>query len=237
MADLERQGAGVRRPDRDLHEGAGRSGRFASREARRRQLIQATIASIAELGLHDTTLTAVTRRAGLSHGTVNFHFKSKERLLVETLRFLTDEHRDRWRSALECGDRGPAETLAAMIAVDFEPEVCNETRLAVWFAFWGELSFRPLYWDVCGRNDTERLTAIEGLCADIAREGGYRGVDPGRVARSLQSLIDGIWLNMLCQAELHSGEEAMAMCRSFLAGAFPRHFPRDRVSSCSGQRP
>ena len=69
-------------------ENSGRGARIANREARRRQLIEATIASIAELGFADTTLSTVTTRAGLSHGTINFHFKSKEFLFVETLTYL-----------------------------------------------------------------------------------------------------------------------------------------------------
>lgn len=202
------------------------SGRFASRETRRQQLVDATIASIAELGLSETTLASVTRRAGLSHGTVNFHFKSKRGLLVETLRHLTGEHRARWRAAVEDGTAGPAERLAAMIAVDFDPAICNETRLAVWFAFWGERSCRPLYWEACGEVDAERLAAFERLCAEIRAEGGYAEVDAARTARCLQSLVDGIWLNMLYQPGEHSNEEAMAMCLSFLSGQFPRHFSR-----------
>ncbi len=79
---------------------SGRSNRTANREARRRQLIEATIASIAELGFTDTTLSTVTTRAKLSHGTINFHFKSKQLLLVETLKYLAEEHRDHWHA--EC---------------------------------------------------------------------------------------------------------------------------------------
>ena len=204
---------------------AAPTGRFASREARRQQLIAATIASIAELGLGETTLASVTRRAGLSHGTVNFHFKSKRRLLVATLRHLTEEHGARWRAALERPGTAPAEKLAAMLAADFDPALCNGTRLAVWFAFWGERSCRPLYAEACGAVDAERLAAFERLCAAIRDEGGYRGVDPARTARCLQSLVDGIWLNMLYDPAEHTNAEGTAMCLSYLASQFPRHFP------------
>ncbi|HUF55057.1 MAG TPA: transcriptional regulator BetI [Thermohalobaculum sp.] len=204
---------------------AAPASRFASRETRRQQLVDATIASIAELGLSETTLASVTRRAGLSHGTVNFHFKSKRGLLVETLRHLTGEHRARWRAALEERAAGPAGRLVAMIAVDFDPAICNASRLAVWFAFWGERSCGPLYREACGEVDAERLAAFERLCAEITEEGGYAELDAARAARCLQSLVDGIWLNMLYQPGQHTNEEAMAMCLSFLAGQFPRHFP------------
>ena len=34
----------------------------------------------------------VSQGAGLSQGIVNFHFKSKELLLIETLRFISNEY-------------------------------------------------------------------------------------------------------------------------------------------------
>ena len=57
-----------------------------SKEERQHQLIQATIRSVAQNGLSDTTMATVSSEAGLSQGIINLHFQSKERLLVETLR-------------------------------------------------------------------------------------------------------------------------------------------------------
>ena len=36
----------------------------------------------------------VTSKAGLSLGIINLHFETKEKLLIETLRFITDEYRN-----------------------------------------------------------------------------------------------------------------------------------------------
>ena len=41
-----------------------------------------------------TTMADVTKLVGLSLGIVNLHFETKEKLLVETLRFITDEYRN-----------------------------------------------------------------------------------------------------------------------------------------------
>ena len=206
-------------------ENSGRSNRAANREARRRQLIEATIASIAELGFTDTTLSTVTTRAELSHGTINFHFKSKELLFVETLKYLAEEHRDHWHAACEKAGPRPEKQLMAMIEIDFDPIICNEKRLAVWFAFWGETKCRPAYLDICGQNDAERLREFERLCRSIKEEGQYPHVDVSLVAKCLESLIDGIWLNKLCQPEVYRRSEAMRMCISFLSAQFPRHLP------------
>ena len=56
--------------------------RSATRALRRQQLIQSTIESIARRGFADTTLANVAAGAGLSRGIVNFHFRSKDQLLV-----------------------------------------------------------------------------------------------------------------------------------------------------------
>lgn len=48
--------------------------RKLSRDARREQLIAATIEVLAKRGYARTTLTEVANQAGLSHGLVNFHF-------------------------------------------------------------------------------------------------------------------------------------------------------------------
>jgi TetR/AcrR family transcriptional repressor of bet genes len=205
-----------------------RGERTASREARRLQLIEATITSIAELGFADTTLATVTKRAELSHGTINFHFKSKDLLLVETLKYLAEEHRDQWVAALNKADPKPEKQLAAMIEVDFDPVIWNERRLAVWFAFWGEIKCRPAYLEICGNIDADRLKTFERLCHAISEEGGYPDVDGSLVAMCLQSLIDGIWLNKLCQPEVYQRDVARRMCNSFLASRFPNHFsPHD----------
>ena len=201
-----------------------RGERTASREARRLQLIEATITSIAELGFTDTTLSTVTKRAELSHGTINFHFKSKELLLLETLKYLAEEHRDQWLGALDKAGPAPERQLAAMIDVDFDPIIWNERRLSVWFAFWGETKCRPAYLEICGQMDADRQKEFERLCHSIAEAGGYSDVDASLVAMCLQSLIDGIWLNKLCQPEVYQRDTARRMCNSFLASWFPNHF-------------
>jgi len=79
--------------------------RTASREARRQQLIDATVKCIARKGMGGTTLADVAGEAGLSQGIVNLHFESKENLLNETLRYLADEYRTQFDKALATSGR------------------------------------------------------------------------------------------------------------------------------------
>jgi AcrR family transcriptional regulator len=52
----------------------------------------------------------VAKTAGLSVGIVNFHFDTKEGLLVETLKSLAEEYRGNWHEALRNAGPRPADT-------------------------------------------------------------------------------------------------------------------------------
>jgi TetR/AcrR family transcriptional repressor of bet genes len=200
-----------------------RKPRKASREARKVQLMEATIDVLARDGFSRTTLTEVARRAGLSHGLVNFHFASKERLLAETLAYLAEEYRENWTRALAAAGVRPAEQLAALLGADFAPAVSTPARLAAWCAFWGEAQSRPMYQDSCGDKDLAYNATLEGICAALLAEDGC-AADPVIVARVLRVTIEGVWLDMMTMAAPYSRDEALRTVHSCAAAFFPRHF-------------
>jgi len=200
-------------------------GRTASREVRRRQLIEATIDSIAERGFSGTTLATVTKGANLSHGIVNFYFKNKETLFAETLGLLAQEHFACWQKAMEESDPKPGNQLKAIVEVDFERAICSPKKLAVWFAFWGQAKHRPTYLEIHDQYDIQRSSEIGRLCRLIIADGAYENRDPSSAARSIVALIDGLWLNQLLYPNSVSRNQARDDCFAFLAELFPRHFP------------
>jgi TetR/AcrR family transcriptional repressor of bet genes len=195
-----------------------------SREARRTQLIESTLRTLAARGFARTTLTEVARTAGLSHGLVLFHFETKEKLLAETLAWLAEEYRQNWQAALAAAGEDPAQQIAALIDADFAPTICTPERLAAWCAFWGEAQSRPLYQDACGTKDEEYNRTLESICARLIDLGGYR-LDPVIAARILRVTIEGVWLDMMTMARPYSVQEAQATARTAAALCFPRHFP------------
>jgi TetR/AcrR family transcriptional repressor of bet genes len=193
------------------------------RDARRLQLIEATIETIARQGYSRTTLSEVARTAGLSHGLVNFHFETKDKLLVETLLYLAEEYRLNWTQAVEAAGPSAPEQLFAMLAADFRPELCTPGRLSAWCAFWGEAQGRPLYQEKCGSNDAEYNRTLEALCARMNAEHGY-AADPVRTARVLRVTTEGVWLDMMTLQAPYPADEALATLMTCTAAFFPRHF-------------
>ena len=198
--------------------------RTAPAEERREQLILATIRCVADHGLADTTIATVAQEAGLSQGIVNLHFRSKDGLLTETLRYLADEYRNAVQDAAAAGEVNPVDGLLAMVELDFRRSICSRDKLAVWFAFWGERRFRPTYRRICAERDRSYDDMVRLICARLCQDGGYADVEPGLVADGLSALTDGLWLDLLVRPESMSRERAKRISLSYLADVFPRHF-------------
>src|ERR1700754_983951 len=148
-------------------------GHKASKETRQLQLIEATIDSLAKRGYAETTTALVAVGAGLSRGIVNFHFESKEKLLVATLQYMAEEYAAHWRAAREKGGGDAARQLASMVTADFDRSICSKRKLAAWCAFWGEAKSRPTYQALCGKHDQAYQDTIIEICTALKADGGY----------------------------------------------------------------
>jgi len=199
--------------------------RTASKQERKAQLIKATIRSIAKHGLSVTTMASVAKEARLSQGIINLHFQSKDRLLEETLRYVVDEYRLAWFKALDNSGESAPEKLAALVRVDFDKQVCQRNKLAVWFAFWGESRSRPTYRQICAERDKEYRQVLSGLCAEIIRQGGYAS-NPEHVAYGLSAMSEGLWLDLLLNPVDLTPEQALGISMGYLQDIFPQHFGR-----------
>ena len=191
---------------------------------RRRELIEATITSIARHGLSRTTVAKVAKIAGLSTGIVNFYFHSKQALLLATLEHVDREFELRQREALERAGEDPVQLLEAMIEVDFDPEVCDRRRIAVWAAFWGEASGRADYMRVCGARGAAKEQRIVKLFEKIASGGSYPQLDHVALGRAFYHLLSSLPEAMLQNDAPFDFEGAKANLRGFLASVFPAEF-------------
>lgn len=198
--------------------------RTASREKRRRQLIDATMKCIARKGMSSTSIGDVAKEAGLSQGIVNLHFESKENLLTETLRHLADDYKSQFNKTYEKSGPGAADKLLALVQLDLRPAIIDKQKIAVWFAFWGEVKSRPTYRKICDERDQYYDEIIESLCATIIEEGGYKNISPRNVGISLNSITNGMWLSYLISPRTFRRDEAMAALNDLLHRYFPKNF-------------
>ncbi len=191
------------------------------RGARRQQLIEATMRSIAEHGLANTTVARVAQEAGLSQGIMNFYFEGKQELLLETLKYVESEfqrvRRDKKRSAA----KAPEAQLDAIIEATFDPAVCNPLFLDVWDAFWGEARARADFKRVCSVYETAQLKETIQLFRKLA--------GPEQNAAALGTAFFCLLESRperLGRSKRFDLEAIKNTCRAFLATVFPARFGR-----------
>lgn len=208
--------------------------RTAPKEVRQQQLIDATINVLAKKSISGTTMADVTGQAGLSMGIVSLHFKSKDNLLTSSLKHLAMELRDAWHRIHRDPSLSVTEKLLGVATAGFNPEIATPEKIAVWFSFFGEAKYRQVYREMAEELDDERSDAIEGHCAALIREGGYKDVSARELSAIIQCLCDGMWLNMILYPEWITPAYAEAQMTNLLSRYFPDHFaaPDQTPTAC-----
>lgn len=178
---------------------------------RRRQLIDATIASIGEHGLAGTTLSRVSRRAGLSAGIVAHYFEDKAGLLEAAMRSLCGELRRQVAEGLARAAT-PRERLLAVVDATLAPEQFAPEVVGVWLSFWAELRQQP------------ELARVQRVYERRLRSNllhALRQLAPGDVAEQLatglSALIDGLWLRSALGGEAVAPRDALRIGRDYVA--------------------
>ncbi|WP_374652715.1 transcriptional regulator BetI [Dongia sp.] len=156
-------------------------------EIRRRQLIDATIASIHEIGFADSSLSRISARAGVSTGIVHHYFRDKADLLEATLRQLGDSLRDSVVRRLE-NATSPVERLLAVIDGNIGPDQFTPEGVSAWLAFWAQVP------------KNERLARVQHIIISRLHDNLVHALklmgrhDAEDIASVTEALIDGLWL-------------------------------------------
>jgi len=189
------------------------------KDKRKAQLIAAALESIAKRGLMETTITHISKGAGMSRGIINFYFTSKEMMLRETLKTLIDEYETEWGEALtKAGDTGRSR-LNAVLKVHFDKKLCSARRLNVMSAFWGHAATQSAYRAQLEAADAKIETALTEALAHALSS----SLEEARhAATQLHALIRGLWLNYMLNPQGVNRESLLEEATSFidrLAGA------------------
>ena len=111
---------------------ASKNQRLENKKNSNLRLISSTIKNLSKKGINDLTMNDVSQGAGLSQGIVNFHFKSKELLLIETLKFISNEYLTSFDKYLKKAGDDPKLKIINMIENDFSSKICTPEKISVW---------------------------------------------------------------------------------------------------------
>lgn len=210
--------------------------RARRRDQRERQLIDAAMECISARGLSDTTVQAVALEAGMAVGSISQYFDSKSRLLTAVLAHLAEEFEQHWQGMVGAAGEEPAARLATFVGSYFSAPLCQRRKVAVWFAFWGEVKAEPEYRAVCAEYDARHDRMLESLCADLIVAGGYRGRDARATSKLIASICHGLWLEFLTGQERLRRADLGRLASDGLAALFPGHAGAFTLVLCGAEK-
>ena len=180
---------------------------------RRKQLVDAAIDVIHELGFANATVARIARRAGVSSGIVHHYFADKDELLFATMRtLLADLRRDtveRQRKA-----RSPEERVEAVIDASFGEQQFDERVFSAWLALYGNA------------RQSDRLKRIltlyhrrlkANLMFDLVKLTGRAHAD--ELAEAIGAIIDGLWLRYALTGKPDRPEQPRSIARNYFHAA------------------
>lgn len=162
--------------------------RTSIEKIRRRDLVEAAFQTFLGHGMSGTTVARIGEQAGMSHGIVNYYFKSKDQLLSAVIRhaftLIMRQAIDLMRLS-----KTPRERISAIITGNFSADLFNRETAGAWISFCAEVAVRP---------DFERLQDIfyrrlrSNLLFDLKQLTVPE--DAERIAFGISVWIDGLWL-------------------------------------------
>src|SRR5688572_22530417 len=185
-------------------------------------LINATVAAISKHGLSSLTSAKIAGMAGHTAASINFHFGSKEALLLATLREVSEEFASVVEAVLADAAGDPWRGLLGLIEASLTPRLSDARKIAVWYAFLAESNARDDYQRICGYRDAAYNQVVTQLCRElISRHDGEPKPDADAVALGLAGLIDQLWQTILFEGDDYDREAGKRQCRAYLASVFP----------------
>ncbi|WP_416357360.1 betaine-aldehyde dehydrogenase [Aureimonas phyllosphaerae] len=162
--------------------------RSGSEDQRRRQLIEATIEALADVGFAAASLSEIAGRAGVAPSLVSHYFGDKDGLLEATLRHLASRVSDGTRWRLKRAET-PRERIQSVIDANLAPEEFDGRTGSVWLAFWGQVLHSARLKRVQRVYQQRMLSNLRhDLKALVAAD------DAARIAVAIAAVIDGLWL-------------------------------------------
>ena len=190
-------------------------------EARRQQMLRAAAELISERGFGETRITDVAKRAGVSSALVIYYFGTRDRLLVDALRYSELNFYDAAEKML-AEVASVRDRLALLVKWTCVPENDGDVPGAwgLWFDLWAQAFRHPEVKQDRVELDARWRTMITDIVkagqadGDIASRGAGK-VDAHRFAVAFAALLDGLSIQIALEDPEVGAELANSIAMSF----------------------
>ncbi len=205
-------------------------------EQNRQALIDATLDSIAEIGIARTSVSEIILRANLSRGMIHLHFRSKDNLFVAAVKENGEVYYEHLEKSLSNAGVLAQNRLAAVINCDLDEKVLNIRSINIWYAFRGEAREGKAISKYTDTRDQRLNTLIYQAFRELTDIKDHD--EAALVARDATlgtlALLEGMWTDFLLHPDVFERKRAKRIIFRFLAALFPKHFDINGAKSISG---
>ncbi|MFH7807857.1 transcriptional regulator BetI [Acinetobacter sp. BSP-153] len=157
---------------------------------RREEIINAAYAVIHEVGLSNTTIAQIAKKAQLSTGIVSHYFGDKQGLIHSCMRQMLNVLAETTASyKAKVVQPNPEHLLKAIIDANFDISQVNNTAMRVWLDFWSASMHQADLGRLQRINDQRLYSNLKFHFLQLMPR-----PQASQAAKGLAALIDGLWL-------------------------------------------
>lgn len=179
----------------------GRSHPTFTEAARRVQLVECAIETIATLGYGQTSLAHIAKRAGMSKSMITYYFATKEELIEQVVKDITTEAGSFMWPQIEASPTATA-MLQAYLRSNLAYIAAHRMQMAAIIDIVrnartkdGQLRYHP-------GSEQPQLQALEAMLRKGQDDREFRAFDPHVMALSIRSAIDAVGLFLVANPTL-----------------------------------
>lgn len=185
----------------------------ATADARRHDLIKATVRVLAERGAAGASVRTIAAAAGVSPGLVTHHFGSVDRLVAASYDQVATRVGDALEAAVAAAGNAPAARLEAYVAASFTAPIADPALLATWLALWSLARSDPA---MLARHD-HHYAAFRARLEELLAACGVPTARLRLAAIGVTALVDGLWLELCLSPGSVTAAEARMLTAAYLA--------------------
>lgn len=179
---------------------------------RKQQLINATLESVAQNGLHNTTIITISKIAGLSSGIISHYFGGKQGLVEATVKHLLEQLKQALLIRVSKQQLTPEKRLKVIIEANFTQLQRSAPATKTWLSFWAQSMHHP------GLSRLQHINS-KRLYSNLLYSFRQLLPEDSAVIASQQTaaMIDGFWLRSALSAKPEEDfKQAEKLCKKFI---------------------
>ncbi len=186
---------------------------------RKQQLINATLESVAQYGLQNTTIITISRIAGLSSGIISHYFDGKQGLIEATVKHLLEQLKIALLERVTSQTLEPEDRLKMIIAANFTPLQRSISATKTWLSFWAQSMHDPSLARLQHINSKRLYSNLLFSFKQLLNK------DSAIIAaKQTAAMIDGFWLrSALSPRPEEAFMPAEQLCKSFIDDLLKQH--------------